>query len=233
MKDTKRKELKFYIGAVGMAFFMIGDWLLDAAGKGDTEVGIIAHSNWPQMAMWRFVLSATLALLAMLPVFFASVEAIRMTRENEAMSESGASRFWSGAYCLGNILLISFGSGFHIMLCVFPMFYKTMLSLGISSDLAASAVNDSGALITIQLMIVYLICDLGVSIAWYYMIIRKKLNLSKWALICCPLSTLIIDVFLKMIPLQFFKDFTVAFESLGWLLMYIALAKHLKKQDCP
>ena len=228
VEDTKRKELKFYIGVAGMVLFMIADWLLDAAGKGDTEVGIIVHSNWPQMAMWRFVLSATLALVALLPVYFASAQAIRMTRKNASLSETKAGRFWGGTFCLGHILLITFGIGFHIILCMFPMFYKTLLVLGVEPAIAADAVNDSGSLILIQLMIVYLICDVGVSIAWYYMILKKKLNLSRWALLCCPLSTILIDFPLKMIPLQFFKDFTVAFESLGWLLMYLALARHLK-----
>ena len=70
MKSNKTK-LIFYIGSIGMLLFMIGDWLLDAAGAGDEEMGLIAHTNWPQMAMWRFVASATLALVALLPVFFA------------------------------------------------------------------------------------------------------------------------------------------------------------------
>ena len=84
MKDNKSK-LIFYIGAFGMLLFMIADWLLDAAGANDAEIGIIAHSNWPQMAMWRFVTSATLALVALLPVFFASNEAIKITRRNTAL----------------------------------------------------------------------------------------------------------------------------------------------------
>ncbi len=126
---------------------------------------------------------------------------------------------------------MTFGIGFHILLCVFPMFYKTLLKLGIEQATAADAVNDTTSLIIAQLMIVYLICDIGVSIAWYYIILKKKLDLSRWALICCPLSSILIDFMLKMIPLQFFKDFTVAFESLGWLLMYLALAKHVKNQN--
>ena len=65
MKSSKSK-LIFYIGSFGMLLFMIGDWLLDAAGAGDEELGLIAHTNWPQMAMWRFVVSATLALVALL-----------------------------------------------------------------------------------------------------------------------------------------------------------------------
>ncbi len=120
MSESKRKKVIYISGAVGMILFMIGDWLLDAAGAGDEEVGLIVHSNWPQMAMWRFVMSATLALVALLPVYFASADAIKTARNNEA---------------------------------------------------------------------------------------------------------------LKAIPIQFFKNFTVAFESLGWLLMYVALALMTAKME--
>lgn len=224
MTESKKKKTIYITGAAGMFLFMIADWLLDAAGTGDEDVGLIVHSNWPQMAMWRFVMSATLALIALLPVYFASADAIKTARGNEALNVSRASRFWRNAFCLGHILLMTYGIGFHIILCVYPMIFKSLLELGADLTLASNAINNAGALTIGQLMFVYLVCDIGVSVAWYYMILKKKLNLGKWALICCPLSTIIIDFSLKAIPLQFFKDFTVAFESLGWLLMYFALA---------
>ena len=234
---NRNSKLVFYIGAVGMFLFMIGDWLLDAAGAGDEEIGLIAHTNWPQMATWRFAASATLALVALLPVFFASNEAIKMTRKNAALYETKPGRFWGNAFCLGHILLVTYGIGFHIILCIYPIFFKTLISMGTDVQNASDAVNKSGSYTIVQLMVVYLICDIGVSIAWYYMIIKGKLNIGKWALLCCPLSTVLIDFPLKMIPLRFFKDFTVAFESLGWLFMYLALAKHAGKQqektECP
>ena len=230
MKENKSK-LIFYIGAFGMLLFMIADWLLDAAGANDAEIGFIAHTNWPQMAMWRFVTSATLALVALLPVFFASNEAIKITRKNTALYETKPGKFWGNAFCLGHILLMTYGIGFHIILCIYPMFFKTLIGTGFDIQAAADVVNKTGSYTLVQLMVLYLICDIGVSIAWYYIIIKGKLNLGKWALLCCPLSTILIDFPLKAIPLQFFKDFTVSFESLGWLLMYLALAVHAKKQE--
>ena len=231
MSELKRKKVIYICGAIGMFIFMIGDWLPDAAGAGDEEVGLIVHSNWPQMAMWRFVMSATLALVALLPVYFASADAIKTVRNIEALKATKASRFWCNAFCLGHILLMTYGIGFHIILCVYPMIFKSLLDLGVDLTVATDAINNAGILTIGQLMFVYLICDIGVSVAWYYMILKKKLNLGKWALICCPLSTIIIDFPLKAIPLQFFKDFTVAFESLGWLLMYVALAVMAAKME--
>ena len=231
MSEANRKKVIYIFGAFGMVLFMIGDWLLDAAGAGDEEVGLIVHSNWTQMAMWRFVMSATLALVALLPVFFASADAIKTARTNESLKATRASRFWCNTFCLGHILLMTYGIGFHIILCIYPMIFKSLLNLGVDIGVAADAINNAGMLTIGQLMFVYLICDIGVSIAWYYMILKNKLNLGKWALICCPLSTIIIDFLIKAIPFQFFKDFTVAFESLGWLLMYVALAVMASKTE--
>ena len=166
-----------------------------------------------------------------LPVYFASADAIKTVRNIEALKATKASRFWCNAFCLGHILLMTYGIGFHIILCVYPMIFKSLLDLGVDLTVATDAINNAGILTIGQLMFVYLICDIGVSVAWYYLILKKNLNLGKWALICCPLSTLIIDFPLKAIPLQFFKDFTVAFESLGWLLMYVALAVMAAKME--
>ena len=59
MKEIKNRDSKsfrsFIMGAVSMFAFMIGDWLLDAAGAGDAELGLVAHTNWPGMSMWRFL----------------------------------------------------------------------------------------------------------------------------------------------------------------------------------
>lgn len=230
MKNSKNNKAALISGAFGMFLFMIGDWLLDAAGAGDTEIGLIAHSNWPQMAMWRFVLSATLAMIAIFPVYFASNTAIRLSCDL-AGSGTRASRFWNHMFRLGHIILIVYGMGFHVILCLFPIIYKKIAGAGGDLSSAAETVNSAGSLLIIQLMLLYLICDLGVSIAWYYMVLKKEWKLGKWALLCCPFSTLLIDFALKSIPMQFFKDFTVSFESLGWLLMYLALAKHISAAE--
>ena len=72
MKDRKSK-LIFYIGAFGMALFMTADWLLDAAGAGDEELGLIAHTNWRRWQCgglrlpphWRWLLFCPFSLLQM------------------------------------------------------------------------------------------------------------------------------------------------------------------------
>ena len=211
-----------------MVLFMIGDWLLDAAGSGDREVGLAVHSNWPLMAQWRFVASAVLAIGGIFLTWVGAREAMELSRRVERPDSKG-SRFWGKVFRFGFVCLLVYGMGFHVILCLFPIFFKTILSLGATFDFAAEAVNASAMSVVAPLMIVYIICDLGISIAWYYMILKKEWKLSYCALLCCPLSTLLIDFALKAIPLQFFKDFTVAFESLGWLTMFSALALHAKR----
>ena len=226
MMDSRRRISNLILGAVSMAFFMIADWFLDAAGAGDEELGLIAHSNWPAMAMWRFTVSATIAAFAILLTWLGSKEAIDISLEVRPETKGG--RFMCRLFRLCHVILVTYGSGFHIVLCLFPIFFKTVLALGGSEELAVSAVNGTGMQIIIPLMILYLICDIGVSVAWFWLVLSRKLRLSPSAVICCPLSSIVIDFMLKAIPLQFFKDFTVAFESLGWLMMYLALAAHVR-----
>ena len=232
MKEITNRDSKsfrsFIMGAVSMFAFMIGDWLLDAAGAGDAELGLVAHTNWPGMSMWRFVASSVIAIVAIYFTYLGCREAIALSQET-SRNGSAAGRIMNGLYRFCHVTLIVFGSGLHIIICMFPMIFKTVLGSGGTIELAASVANDTASLIIVPFMIVYLVCDLGVSVAWYYIVLKKQLRLSPLALLCCPLSTLLLDFALKAIPLQFFKDFTVAFESLGWLLMFTALAVHTKR----
>ncbi len=229
MKDSDSKSFRcFVMGAVSMFAFMIGDWLLDAAGAGDAELGLVCHTNWPEMAMWRFVASSVIAIVAIYFTYLGCREAIALSRET-ARKASAAGWIMNALFRFCHVTLTVFGSGLHIIICMFPMVYKTMLASGGSMELAASTANGTASLIIVPFMVVYLVCDLGVSVAWYYIVLKKQLRLGPLALLCCPLSTLLLDFALKSIPLQFFKDFTVAFESLGWLLMFAALAVHTKR----
>ena len=83
MKETKNRDSKsfrsFIMGAVSMFAFMIGDWLLDAAGAGDAELGLVAHTNWPGMSMWRFVASSVIAIIAIYFTYLGCSEAIALS----------------------------------------------------------------------------------------------------------------------------------------------------------
>lgn len=229
MKDRNSKSFHcFIMGAASMFAFMIGDWLLDAAGAGDAELGLVAHTNWPGMSMWRFVASSVIAIIAIYFTYLGCREAIALSRET-SRNGSAVGRCMNALYRFCHVTLIVFGAGLHIIICMFPMIFKTVLYSGGTLDFAATVANGTASLIIVPFMIVYLVCDLGVSAAWYYIVLKKQLRLSPLALLCCPLSTLLLDFALKAIPLQFFKDFTVAFESLGWLLMFTALAVHTKR----
>ncbi|MBR1861711.1 MAG: hypothetical protein IJ796_07620 [Lachnospiraceae bacterium] len=229
-KKTNRTRFRnLILGMVSMLFFMAGDYLLDAAGAGDYEIGIAVHSNWDKMATWRFVASATIAAFAILLTYLGSQEAIAISKS--VRTQTKTSRFMDFLFRMCHVILITYGAGFHIFLCALPIAYKEFLLFGGAKDVAIAGVNQTGLLVIIPLMILYLVCDIGVSVAWFYMVLSKKLKLPWFAVLCCPLSSIVIDFILKAIPLQFFKDFTVAFESLGWVLMFIALAVHVRKTE--
>lgn len=226
----KISKINLILGACSMFLFMIGDWLLDALGAGNEEIGLIVESNWSDMSMWRFVASATCAAIAITFTWLGSKELLKIAKSVD-LKQTKISSFMNGMYRYGVVLLVTISMGFHIILCLFPMVYKLIIEETGNSIAAINVVNTLGSYVIVQLMILYLIMDIGGSIGWYYLILKKQLALPKWALFCCPLSTLIIDFILKLIPLQFIQDFTVAFESLGWMLMFIAGYYYVRKKD--
>jgi uncharacterized protein HemY len=98
MKNKNSARIRnLILGAVGMILFMCGDWLLDAAGAGDVEVGLAVHSNWVNMSTWRFVASTVLALVAIFPVWLAAKEAMNISTE-VTRKDLRSSRFWNKTF---------------------------------------------------------------------------------------------------------------------------------------
>lgn len=59
-----RRKHALFLGIVGNVLYMIGDWLIDAFGPGNVEVGLLGESNWVSMPMWRFDASLLLGAAA-------------------------------------------------------------------------------------------------------------------------------------------------------------------------
>lgn len=59
-----RRKQALFLGIVGNVLYMIGDWLIDAFGPGNVEVGLLGESNWVSMPMRRFDASLLLGAAA-------------------------------------------------------------------------------------------------------------------------------------------------------------------------
>jgi len=79
--------------------------------------------------------------------------------------------------------------------------------------------------IAIPLLAGYIICDLGVTVAWIGMLLKGMIPVKKILLICNPLIIAILGNVANYLA----DGLDSGFESLGWLLMYLVCAVSLTK----
>ena len=221
MEKTKKKQAML-AGIAAMALFMAGDWLLDVKGIGNEEIGVFVNSNWTTMSMWRFEASILLAAVAM-PLYWIALRELRhmvadACRENpqgHAAAMNGLFRISSAAGLI-SVLFI------HIMCCLMPVIFKTAYGLGNTFEQAADLTNEVGMYILIPFMIYYLVTDIGMSVVMIYLILTGRFALPKWMACFHPVGGLLLCEVLLRIPLVWCNDLSVAFESMGHLLMFVA-----------
>lgn len=229
--EKKKDKRALIAGMISMALFMIGDWLLDVKGSGNQEVGIFVNSNWTTMSMWRFEISILLATVAM-PLYWIALKKLRSIVSDvcEKKSEGKAMAVKhlfdiSSAAGLVSVLFI------HIMCCLMPIIFKVSYEAGNTFDQAADITNKIGTYILIPFMIYYLIMDIGMSVVMIYLIVTKRFALPKWMVCFNPVGGLLLCEILARIPVTFFNDLSVAFESMGHLLMFVAAYVFLQKRE--
>lgn len=79
----------------------------------------------------------------------------------------------------------------HIMCCLMPIILKCASAAGMDFAAASALTNQVAIYIYAPFFAYYLAADLSVSAAWVYFVRKGRLGLSKWAVVCCPIATLI------------------------------------------
>lgn len=208
------------IGMAAMVLCMIADWFLDVKGAGNISHGIV-ESNWTKMSLWRFEVSILIGAFVVPFYWFGIREMMSMAKEN-CNVQSKMSRFMSKLFCISAMAGVISFVFIHIMCCLFPIIFKSIYAVYPDFNLTTSIVNTIAKYIYTPFFVYYAIADFGISISWIYMTFNKQFNIGKWAVICCPLSMMVIVLLIKLIPFQPLHDVSVAFETLGYVLLLFA-----------
>ena len=220
--EKEKQKRAMLAGIAAMVLFMIGDWLLDVKGSGNKEVGLFVNSNWPAMSMWRFEVSILLAAAAM-PLYWIALKELRhivtdaCSRKPKGHALAMKRLFdFSSAAGLISVLFI------HIMCCLLPIIFKTSYGMGSTFEQAADVTNQVGMYILLPFMIYYLVMDIGMSVVMVYLILTRRFALPKWMACFHPVGGLVLCEIFAAIPVVWCNDVSVAFESMGHLLMFVA-----------
>lgn len=229
MKEKSNRKRNILIGMTAMAVCMIADWLLDVKGAGNVSHGIV-ESNWTKMSLWRFEVSILIGA-AIVPFYWFGIREMIGIVKGNCNQNSKMSRFMSKLFCVSAMSGVISFVFVHITCCIFPIIFKSIYAVYSDFNSVQSIVNKIANFIYVPFFAYYIASDFGISIAWIYMVVKKKFQIGKWAVICCPLSMMVLILLLNLIPWQVLQDVTVAFETLGYVLLLFAGYVHQSNND--
>lgn len=213
---TQKQKIRLAIPAFLLS--MIGDYLMGINSIGTTSSGEMV---WNVIPDWRLAVSSLLGAVCAALFAVAAIEAIKLLEQKYPDSKSV--RLFKISNWAG---IISF-MFLHIGICMLIMIYNAGFDAA-GSEAATEMVWRVFGNIALPLGAFFIIADVGVTVAWFGLILKGKLDAPKWTVLLNPLVIALIGQLINLIPLPFF-GIDSGFESLGWLLMYVVLAHSLAK----
>ncbi|SEO43546.1 hypothetical protein SAMN04488134_107134 [Amphibacillus marinus] len=209
------------LGFLGGILCAIGDVLFDYKSKLNEKLGRdkLIERDWADMAKWRFKLSIGLATIGV-PLFALGLMSLAMQlAENNSLF---ATIFW-----LISLVGITGGTFIHIMLCCFPIIYKTMLAKGCTFDQIEATLSDLYHAVKIPFFSLYFCLVIVPSIAVSYAIVVNYLALPNWTISLMPVSLMVIGGLLRVVKQDWFANFPgIIMPSLGMGLLGLLAAIH-------
>ena len=219
MKQMTSRQ-RILLGCVAMVLAMIGDYLLGFGTfsmTSDSTVPMGIKANVVQD--WRYGVSSFLGFVSV-PLFAAAVlELLKVLEEKFGLRKERLYRLFRIANW-GGILYFAF---IHIGICMLPVVFNA--GMEVTGDRAAGVGMMLRVLksIAVPMILAFILCDGGVTIAWVGLVVIGMLPVRKIALVCNPLIIALFGQIMNLIA----EGLDSGFESFGWLLMYLVCALKL------
>ena len=165
--------------------------------------------------MWRFAGSILLGALGT-PLYWCAAKEIIAVFE-ERCGQSKMERAMQRVFSIGVAAAALSWVFIHIMCCMLPVIFKCTYAVFPDVEAVTGVVNNLSTYFVVPFFAYFIVSDGCLSVAWIYMAWRRKIDCSRWAILCCPLFTLLLAHVVAYIPLL--NQLSGAFESMGHLLM--------------
>lgn len=225
--EQKKLIKRMYLIIPAMILCMIGDYCIGVEPLGSKTVSGMISDGWLGIASWRITLSN---ICGMVGTGFYTVAALSFVHHLK-LSESSLknkvdlwiSRLYSASLIVGIMSFIYF----HIACGMLIYKYSILLeATGGNTEAAVELWNKLFIPEIVPYVVLFVLFDVGASILWILMILRRIIILPRVWLLSAPLIVAGIGMLLSMLPLPF-KGIESGFESLGWMLMFIGGARYI------
>lgn len=204
---------------------MAGDYLIGCEPWDVEPLGLIADTGWLTIADWRIALSNLLGAIAVPLYFVAARELLRLL---DARNPKGASP-WTDRFLwlfrIGNYAGFFSFLFIHIACGLLILQFNAVYSVLGDADAAMAIVLRIFRAEAVPFLAYFVAADLFTTIGWIGLVARQALPAPRAWLLAAPLLTALAGQCLSFFPIGF-KGIDAGFESLGWLLMFVAAIKY-------
>lgn len=219
---TSKQKICLAIPAFLLA--MAGDYLIGYEPWDVEPLGLLADTGWLTIADWRIAASNLLGAVAV-PLYFAAAN--EFLRLLDAQNPKGKGK---GRDCFLWLFRVGNYAGFLSFLFIHIACGLLILQFNAAYEVMGDADVAMGLDLRIFLaqavpfLAYFAAADLFTTIGWMGLVLKKTVPVSNlWAL-ASPLGLALLGQIFSALKIGF-KGIDAGFESLGWLLMFVAAAK--------
>lgn len=219
---TSKQKISLAIPAFLMA--MAGDYLIGYEPWDIEPLGLIADTGWLTIADWRIALSNLLGAIAVPLYFIAAREFLRLLEaRNPKGKNKGTDRFlW--LFRVGNYAGFLSFVFIHIACGLLILQFNAAYEVIGNADMAMGLDLRIFWAEAIPFLAYFVVADLFTTIGWIGLVLKRVIPFSKAWVLAPPLVMALIGQIFSVFKIGF-KGIDSGFESLGWLLMFVAAIK--------
>ncbi len=176
MKAVKKTRTLLIVGIIGCLLYVIGDFLYAATGKGQTTetIGVFTKIAYLDMATWRMWLSIFCGFAGTVLYYmgFHRMYGLLKTHVTEPKNRIWVNLFHA-AYIMGTVAWAWVHAMFMTNALIFKFVYQAFGDMQTAADIANRVLyaNAPGMVIS------YVICDIGLTVAMITMVWKKIIPL--------------------------------------------------------
>ena len=222
--DTKTKRLKssFIFGFIALLLCGVGDWLIGYEPKsGEPLMFGISNTSISQVPTWFYVLSLLFGILSGFGCYFFAPAILEVLKEKGVSESSKMFKTMEFGLASAPMMFVSF----HVACCIVLLFIQASLRAGLDINSANSVFMVPVCAALVPFLIWCYLCDIPVTVAYMYFVLKGKLGISKAAFILCPFGLSIVGKIIGAVLVAVNSDFsflTACAESWGYAFMCLA-----------
>lgn len=229
---TSKQKINLAVPAFLLA--MTGDYLIGIEPWDTEPLGMIADMGWLTISDWRIAMSGIFGAMCVPLYFVAAKELLHLLDAYNPKGFDTGKDWFLRLFRIGNYAGIFAFIFIHIACGLLILQFNAVYEVIGNADMAMEIDMRIFMAEAMPFFVYFVVADLFVTVGWIGLVMKKALPVSKAWFLATPLTIALFGQLLGLVKLGF-KGIDSGFESLGWLLMFVAASTcaHRMETDAP